>query len=132
MDNFEQMIDKERTRLGTLRDGLIEKQAAIHTQLAGIDKELDAISAYEQAKLGKPARQTKFTKNTRAPRGAKREELLSFIEENPNLTRGAIMEKLGVKGDKSQEQSISNALTNMKKAGAITATDGKYAVGKGG
>ena len=129
MDNFEQMIEKERARLGTLRDGLIENKAAVHAQLVRIDKELDAISAYEQAKMGKPARQTKFTKNTRAPRGAKREELLSFIEENPNLTRGAILEKLGVRGDKRQEQSISNALAAMKKAGTIRATDHKYTVG---
>lgn len=128
MDTFEQMIEKERARLGKLRDDLNEQQENIFTQLADIDKELDAISAYERAKSGKPARQPKAAKNTRAPRGAKREELLSLIEDSPNLTRGEIIEKLGIKGDKAQEQSISNALATLKKAGVIAANDGKYAI----
>ena len=130
MDTFEQMIEKERARLGALRDNLVAQQAGIATQLGDIDKELAAISAYERAKTGKPMRQTKATKITRSPRGAKREELLSLIEETPNLTRGEIIEKLGIKGDKGQEQSISNALATMKKAGTISANEGKYAVGK--
>ena len=130
MDTFEQMIEKERARLGKLRDDLTAQQEDIFTQLAGIDKELSAISAYERAKAGKSERQPKATKNTRMPRGAKREELLSLIEETPNLTRGEIIDRLGIKGDKSQEQGVSNALATMKKAGTITATDGKYEVGK--
>ena len=35
---------------------------------------------------------------------------------------------MGLKGNKSSEQSVSNALNNMRKAGAIVSTDGKYAV----
>ena len=128
MENFEQMIEKERTRLGALRDDLLAQRARIATQLAEIDQELAAIGAYERAKLGKPARTIKAAKNTRAPRGAKREELLALIEDTPGLTRGEIIEKLGIKGDKSQEQSISNALATLKKAGTIAATDGKYAI----
>lgn len=129
MDSFEQIIEKERARLGKLREELNAQQEKIFTQLADIDRELDAINAYERAKTGKPARQPKAAKNTRAPRGAKREELLSLIEDNPNLTRGEIIEKLGIKGDKAQEQSISNALATLKKAGTIVARDGKYAIG---
>ena len=132
MDTFEQMIEKERARLGKLRDDLTAQQEEIYNQLADIDKELAAIEAYERAKTGKPARQPKAARNTRAPRGAKREELLSLIEDTPNLTRGEIIEKLGIKGDKAQEQSISNALATLKKAGIITAKDGKYAAGKAG
>lgn len=128
MDNFEQMIEKERARLGALRDDLISQRASIATKLAEIDQELAAIGAYERAKMGKPERAPKAAKNTRAPRGAKREELLSLIEDTPGLTRGEIIEKLGIKGDKSQEQSISNALATLKKAGTIAATDGKYAI----
>lgn len=128
MDTFANMIEKERARLGALRADLIAQQEAIDVQLADIDKELDAIAAYEQAKSGKPARQPKAAKATRIPRGAKREELLSLIEDSPNLSRGEIIEKLGIKGNKSQEQSISNALATLKKLGTITAKDGKYAI----
>ena len=128
MDTFANMIEKERARLGALRADLIAQQEAIDVQLADIDKELDAIAAYERAKSGKPARQPKAAKATRIPRGAKREELLSLIEDSPNLSRGEIIEKLGIKGNKSQEQSISNALATLKKLGTITAKDGKYAI----
>lgn len=131
MEKFEDMIARERARLAQLRDDLMAQQENIFTQLAEIDRELDAISAYERAKTGKPAREPKAAKASRAPRGAKREALLSLIEEQPNLTRGQIIEKLGIKGDKAGEQSISNALASMKKAGTVIATDGRYAMAKG-
>jgi hypothetical protein len=43
------------------------------------------------------------------------------------LTCGEIIEKRGIEGDKSLEQSISNVRAKLKKAGTIAATDGKYA-----
>jgi hypothetical protein len=46
---------------------------------------------------------------------------------NPDgLTRGEILEKMGLKGDKSGEMSISNALTALTKANQIFRRDGKY------
>ena len=42
------------------------------------------------------------------------------------LTRGEIVEALGLRGDKSGEQSISNALSALKKANTIGVGDGRY------
>jgi len=44
-------------------------------------------------------------------------ELLS--RNTDGLTRGAIIERLGAKGDKSAEASISNSLVSLKRASRI-------------
>jgi hypothetical protein len=52
---------------------------------------------------------------------------MQVIKENPSgLTRGEILEKMGLKGDKSGEMSVSNALTALSKGNQITRQDGKY------
>lgn len=131
MESFEQMIEQERARLGKLREDLRAQQQTIVGQLADIEKELAAIAAYEQAKLGVPGRQPRAAKGTRVPRGAQREEVLALIKASPDLTRGEIIERLGVKGDKPKEQGVSNALAAMKKAGVIRADEGKYTAAAG-
>ena len=52
---FEMFIQKERERLGKLREDVLARKALCEQELADIDKELTAISAYEAAKTGKPA-----------------------------------------------------------------------------
>lgn len=42
------------------------------------------------------------------------------------IGRADLIEQLGVKGDKSGEQSVSNQLSILKKAGTITADGGMY------
>jgi hypothetical protein len=37
-----------------------------------------------------------------------------------------VIDAIGVKGNKSGEQSVSNALTALKKAGKIASMDGKW------
>ena len=43
-------------------------------------------------------------------------------------TRGELLERLGVKGNKAGEQSVSNALNALKKSGKIDSADGKWHV----
>src|SRR6266851_3409847 len=62
--------------------------------------------------------------------GSRREGLLALIRENPSgLTRGEILERMGLKGNKSGEMSISNALTALTKGNQVSRQDGKYRVG---
>lgn len=127
MKNFQDLIEKERERLTKLSEEYQAQIADLETKLAEIEKEMRAITAYEAAKQDKPTRATRSTKASgRAPRGSKREEILAVIQKTPGITRGEIIDTLGVKGQKGQEQGVSNALAAMKKAGAITAEDGKY------
>ena len=55
-----------------------------------------------------------------------REQVLAAIKGTPGISRAALLDKLNAKGDKSAEQSVSNALAALKKAGSITGADGSY------
>ena len=65
-----------------------------------------------------------------ARRGSKREELLNVIRQGNGLTRGEILEKMGLKGDKSGEMSVSNALTALTKSNQVRRNEErKYVAG---
>jgi hypothetical protein len=52
---------------------------------------------------------------------------MQVIKDNPSgLTRGEILDHMGLKGDKSGEMSVSNALTAITKANQVTRRDGRY------
>lgn len=125
MADFAAMIDKERERLGKMREDALSRRSAIDTEIAAIDKELRAITAYESAKSDSPRK----GKGTGARRNSRQDGILSLLKAAPHgLGRRDLLDKLGLKGNKSGEQSISNALNNMKKAGRISSKDGKYLV----
>ena len=44
------------------------------------------------------------------------------------LSRGEILERMGLKGDKSGEMSVSNALTALTKSNQVARREGKYVV----
>ena len=94
-----------------------------------VDRELSAIDAYEAAKTGKAPAATRRGTRARplARRGSKREALMQVIKDNPSgLTRGEILERMGLKGDKSGEMSVSNALTALTKGKQVARKDRKY------
>jgi hypothetical protein len=47
------------------------------------------------------------------------------------LTRGELLEKMGLKGNKSGEMSVSNALTALTKSNQVVRKDGKYIASMG-
>lgn len=63
---------------------------------------------------------------TRTRRGGVANDVLATIKNHPDgLTRAGVLEIMGAH-DKSAQQSISNALSNLKKKGQLTAVDGVY------
>lgn len=123
-ETFEAFIAKERERLTKKRADVLEARTEVDRQLAEIDREMAAIQAYEDVKQGKPVRSST---DTRTRRGSKRDALLILIRNaTDGITRADILTRMDVKGDRKAEQSISNALTALKKAGAIDSADGKY------
>jgi hypothetical protein len=133
-ERFDNVMQKERERLHREREQVSTQQQELEDKLAQIDRELAAIDAYEAAKSGKtktskrsaPARGTRRTRR-QAPRGSRREALLQVIRENPDgLRRGDILERMGLKGDKSGEMSVSNALTALTKSNQVSRHEGKY------
>jgi len=127
-DTFETFVAKERERLNKEREAIFSQQHELETKLAEINREFAAIEAYEAAKSGKaaPAR-TSGKRAAPSRRGSKRDGILQTLKESPaGLTRGELLEKMGLKGDKSGEMSVSNALTALSKSNQVARKDGKY------
>jgi hypothetical protein len=131
-DMLQASIKQERTRLKKARDKAARKKAEIDGELEAIERELAAIAAYEQARGGKPARAAKRAAGKRATaprarRGEKRRAVVDLIKQHPGgLSRGEILNLMGVKGDKSGEQSVSNALSALTKQNLLGRHEGKY------
>jgi len=127
---FSDVMREERERLNQEREAIYNQQRELESKLTALTREMDAINAYEAAKTGKQptaARQARGGGRTRARRGSKREQLLDLIRQNPNgLARKDILERMGLKGDKSGEMSVSNALTALTKTNQVSRHEGKY------
>ena len=52
--------------------------------------------------------------------------MLELIRQSDGMSRGEILERMGLKGDKSGEMSVSNALTALTKNNQLLREDGKY------
>jgi len=128
-DTFQDFIARDRERLHAEREAIFNQQHELEGKLAAINNEMRAIDAYEAAKSGKaaPARQTGARRAPQARRGSRRESVLRVIAENPaGLTRGELLEKMGLKGNKAGEMSVSNALTALTKGNQVARKEGKY------
>jgi alkylation response protein AidB-like acyl-CoA dehydrogenase len=94
-----------------------------------------AITAYEHAKSGKPIPQARGAGRkaaTTGRRGSKRDGILAALADVPHgLTRGELLDKMGLKGNKSGEMSVSNALTALTKGNQVVRRDGKYIASMG-
>lgn len=128
---FADFVQRERDRLYAEREAVFSQQQELETKLHGINRELAAIDAYEAAKSGKaaPARaHTSAPRRTpRARQGSRRESILAVLSDNPHgMSRGEILEAMGLKGNKAGEMSVSNALTALTKASQVVRRDGKY------
>jgi hypothetical protein len=140
-ETFVEFVAREKARLHGEREAIFEQQQELETKLEAINREFAAIDAYEATKAGRTipipirgatARAAGTGASTAAPRarrGSKREALLQLIRENAaGLTRGEILERMGLKGDKAGEMSVSNALTALTKGKQVMRAEGRYRV----
>ena len=105
-ESFADYIARERERLSREREEISSQRRELDNRLAAIDREFQALEAYQTAKTGKL-------------RGARR-------TQTQRLSRGEILERMGLKGDRSAETSISNALNALLKRNQIRREGGKY------
>ena len=125
--NFAEYIGRERDRLRAEREQIFSQQEELTRKLDTVNREYAAIEAYETAKTGKTARQQAPTaRQAHARRGSRREGLLELIRQSDGLSRGEILERMGLKGDKAGEMSVSNALTSLAKSNQVRREGGKY------
>ncbi len=126
-EHFSEFMTRERERLRAERERIFNQQEELQRKLDEINREFAAIEAYEAAKTGKaPRAPAAAGRQQRVRRGSRREELLNLIREGNGLSRGEILERMGLKGDKSGEMSVSNALTALTKRNQVRREGGKY------
>jgi hypothetical protein len=113
---FAAFIAQERTRLqDAIKAAKAKRQQAEH-EIEQLESELTAIAAYDAAR-----KKTTKPRAARGRRGEKREAIRSLIAEHRDgLTRAQLLTAMEAHGDKAAEQSISNALAALKKAGRVT------------
>ena len=96
---FNDFVARERDRLGAERKAVLTQQRELQAKLAGIDREFQAIDAYAAARTGKAVPQIRLNRTRRTTRrGSKRDDLLRVIGEGHGLSRGEILQKMGLKG----------------------------------
>src|SRR5215831_16994355 len=116
------MAEKLADLMTKERERLTRRRAELSEELKEIDAELSRIDAYFSA--GKPMRPAKAN---RQARGTVQATVLDIIRKvQSGITRGDIIATMNSTGAKASEQSISNALSALKKANKITAEHGKY------
>src|SRR3954463_5544847 len=116
-------ITKQREALLQQRVVILNQQQELQRQLEQVEEMLAKFDVFEgKGRQGRPNRSTAASRSS-SRRGSKRDELLRVIREGGGLTRGQILEKMGLKGNKSGEMSVSNALTALTKNNQIRRGD---------
>lgn len=131
-DDMDAAIKRQRERLTKTRNDVQGKITELQGQLAEIERQFAAVLAYEQTLAGKlpvPAASKRQQTPKRVGRGSKQAQVLHVIEQQPSgMTRGEVINALSFKGSKSGAQSVSNALTALKKTGKIASVDGRWQI----
>src|SRR5437870_8406937 len=124
LEDTQAFITKQREALLAQRETIFTLQADLQKQLDEVNGMLAKFDVFE-GKRAAPT-QARGRRSTNARRGSKRDELLKVIREGGGLTRGEILEKMGLKGNKTGELSVSNALTALTKGNQVRREGGKY------
>jgi hypothetical protein len=127
IDETQAFITRQRDALLAQREAIFTQQQALQTQLDSLNAMLAKFDVFEGK--ARPASSSRATKGAgaRGPRrGSKREELLAVIRAGSGMSRGEILERMQLKGDKAGEMSVSNALTALTKANEVRRENGKY------
>ncbi len=118
-DDFTQRRDRLRAR----RAELVAEQEARALEIAGIDRQLKGLDAYDAVLNERPAKVSEKRRNRRGMS----DDVLSALRTGPEgMTRGELLKELGMKGDESGEMAVSNALSRLVRAGTIARVDGRY------
>jgi hypothetical protein len=128
MENFAEYVAQERERLTAKRQTAMDARHQADLDLASVEAEFHAINAYEAAKTGKRVA-TNGSGRKRRSGGSRRQEVLAVIQNSTGLKRRGVLEALGVKGDETQEMSVSNALAALIKGGLVARTSDGYYIG---
>ena len=113
-------LDEERAKL--IADAKSQALAAANMAIA----DLNALGFTYRLVEGSDSTQRAASSGAR--RAGIRELVLDAVKASgaDGINRADLLQVLGMKGNKSGEQSVSNALSALKKAGATSSKNGRY------
>jgi hypothetical protein len=117
-------ITKQRDALVQQRDSIFSQQHELQQQLGAVNAMLAKFDVFEGKATARAAGRTRHARTS--PRGSKRDVLLQVIRDGGGLSRGEILDKMGLKGDKAGEMWAANALAALTKSQQVERRDGKY------
>ena len=124
---FTTFVAEERGRIDDAIEAAKAKRQEAEREIAQLEAQLAAIAAYDAALKGTSVPDK--PQAARGRRGEKREAIRELIAQHPDgLTRRELLMAMDAHGNKAAEQSISNALSAMKKAGQIIQEGKSYKV----
>jgi hypothetical protein len=124
---FASLMAEERVRIQDAIKAARAKRQEAEREIAQLEAQSAAILAYHATLKGKSV--PKEPSAPRGRRGEKREAIRALIAQHPDgLTRGQLLAEMNARGDKAAEQSISNALAALKKAGRLIQEGKTYKV----
>jgi hypothetical protein len=126
VEETREFISRQRATLLKEREVLFAEQQALQERLAALNEVLSKFDMFESKS---PARRVRLASSSRgqARRGSRREGIIAVLMGSPDgLSRREILEQMGLKGDKSSETSVSNALTGLTKTNKVRRRDKKY------
>ena len=120
--DFKDYAAQEQKRLMAERDVIERKLSALDNAIRAYD---DSVAPARPAARRAPAAKTATRRRRRSSR---RNDIVRVIgaSGSDGIGRAGIIQALDVKGDKSAEQAVSNALTALKKSSEVRHADGKY------
>jgi hypothetical protein len=122
-------LEAKKNDLLQEREKYLADQRRAAELIKAVDVELKAISAYEQARRPAHSSMPPSSRSTdRHPRraGVRAVVLGAIAAADDGLTRGDIIERLGLHGDKSGEMSVSNALSALVRTSRVVREGGRY------
>lgn len=124
---FETFVASERARISKERDKLLAKKSEMDQQLATLDRELVAITAYENAKAGRALSAVRVTNSTTGiRRTGQRDAVLTVIKSHPDgISPSQILVQMGATSD-ADKTSVRNALSALKRNSAVGTKGGNY------
>lgn len=129
-DDPDHYLNKVREQVTKQREEILARRAKIDEELANVDATLNRIAAYFDPPATRepaPARKPRAATGTRKPRtaGVRDNVLAEIAKHQEGISRKDLLTAMGAT-DKAAEQSISNAVSALKKDGKISGESGHY------